>query len=215
MKVRFGKFLVLGAALAASVSLAGVAYADSVSGTAWEGAVTNTIPGSLPSPSTASATFTLTSGTGVFNLNSNNGAGDYTLGGFLASGGDTVSATYMNGATAGDNLDNTLFNFTGTTELVNGDTYSFAHDDGMTFTADSVEWINAPGPTSAVTTNFTFTGATGDYAFDLQYAEVDGPPAVLDFSISSVATTPEPGSIFLLGTGLLALAGLVRRTLTA
>ncbi len=62
----------------------------------------------------------MTSPTGVFNLNSNNAAGDYTLGGFLVSGGDTVAVTYMNGAAATDNLDNTLFNFTGTTELVNG-----------------------------------------------------------------------------------------------
>ncbi len=36
MKVKSSKFLVLGAVLAASVSLAGIAYADSVSGTAWE-----------------------------------------------------------------------------------------------------------------------------------------------------------------------------------
>jgi hypothetical protein len=215
MKVRSGKFLVLGAVLAASVSLAGIAYADSVSGTAWELPTFNTIPAVYPSPSSASATFTLTSASGVFNLNSANISNGYTLGGFLVSGGDTAAVNYINGALATDDLDNTLFNFTGTTELVNGTMYSFAHDDGMTFTADGTEWINAPGPTSAVTTSFTFTGVTGTYAFDLQYAEVDGPPAVLDFAISSVASTPEPGSIFLLGTGLLALAFLVRRTLTA
>jgi hypothetical protein len=98
---------------------------------------------------------------------------------------------------------------------VNGTTYTFAHDDGMIFTADGTMWVDAPGPTAPTLSSFTFTGVTGTYAFDLEYAEVDGPPAVLDFSISSVASTPEPGSIFLLGTGLLALAGLVRRTMTA
>ena len=45
MKVKLSKFLVLGAVLAASVSLAGIAYADSVSGTAWEATdVIDTIP---------------------------------------------------------------------------------------------------------------------------------------------------------------------------
>ena len=117
MKVKSTKFLILGAVLAASVSLAGVAYADSVSGVAWDGVVNSSTQQSIPSTlpvTTPNATFTLSSPTGVFNLNSNNTSNGYTLGGFLASGGDTVAATYSGGAAATDNVDNTLFNFTGT-----------------------------------------------------------------------------------------------------
>ena len=99
MKVMSTKFLALGAVLAVSVSLAGIARADSVSGSVWENSTS--YPNNLsttPPAGTPSATFTLSSPTGVFNMNSNNGPNDYTLGGFLTSGGDTiVGITYLPG----------------------------------------------------------------------------------------------------------------------
>lgn len=75
--------------------------------------------------------------------------------------------------------------------------------------------VDAPGPTAYSSSPFTVNAATaGMYDFHLEYSECCGSPADLVFTVNDApitATTPEPGSFLLLGSGLLGFAGIVRR----
>jgi PEP-CTERM motif len=151
----------------------------------------------------------------------------YTIGGFLGSGG----ATILTGAgLAGDTLDNTIFNITGTVTVTNGQTFAVAHDDGLTLAVGALTVIDVPGPTSPVVTTVTYTGPSGNLPFELVYGEVLGPPATLQISLPlvspppvsqppssqppssqpPVSQIPEPMTLALLGAGVIGL-GVVRR----
>jgi hypothetical protein len=202
--------------VSALLAIAPLAHADTVSGAVYINGTTGAIPGTLPG--SPSATFLLGSPGNPFNLSANTtpAPGNYTINGFLTSGGDSV-AYLTGGALSGSTLDNTLFVFSGFVDLAAG-TYKVIHDDGVIITVGGTTEIDSPSPTSAETQYFTIgAGGTGYVPYTIEYAEVDGPPAILELSGNTSLTTfsttptPEPSSFILLGSGLLAAAGMMRR----
>lgn len=230
----FGKLAVLGAVLAAAAPFAS---ANTVNGTFWNSTVSGIIPcsppvngnctapqGSIPSviPSAGSATQTFTvssSNANLFDFYLSGATLDNSLGSFLANGftgpnGDVVSSL---GSNASQNINDGLFMFTGTTFLTAGQVLSIIDDDGVLLFLGSTLVINegqaqADDPTTPSWT-YTVTNATaGAQNFTLYYAETNGAPAQLK---ADLGLAPEPNSLMLLGTGVLAAAGMVRRRLTA
>jgi hypothetical protein len=115
---------------------------------------------------------------------------------------------YNTGAShSGDSIDQSVFEFSGSAELIAGTTYSFSKDDGMILVVNGVTVIDAGNATAAETVSFT-EATSGVYDFQLYYDETNGPPAVLS---GNLGAAPEPSSFLLLGSSLLGAAGMLRR----
>ena len=156
----------------------------------------------------ANATFS--SPNGAINFTS---APGYTLSQFLLSNPGTIILTGTAGdlSRALDTADGgTMLEFTGQVSVVNGQTFTVNHDDGLQLLIGGLLVVNAPGPTAPVTTTVTYTGPTGTFAFDLVYGECCGAPAVLATSLPLQPAIPEPETYAMLLAGL-GLMGFVAR----
>jgi hypothetical protein len=212
-------------ALALAPFLAGiltVAGNAQITGTEWNNWSTPVpVLGSQPAPSAANLTFNATAID--FCVGDSHcvppGSGTYTLAGFLASNGGAsgvTGATYTGTPSDGSaTLDNTLWEFSGTAFFTNGEVFSVGHDDGTQMYVNGVNVLSQPGPTSFALSSFTYTGPTGLESFNFLYGETNGAPAVYETNLQSGGNTPEPSTFALLGTGLLAAAGAIRRRITA
>ncbi len=200
--------LLTGVAAAGLLVLAGTgtSQAGALTGAVWETSSTNASSTTIPAgPPTA--TFI----PGAIDYNPADTNPPYTIGSFL---NNPVFLT--GGSHAGDNLGNTVFQFTGTIGLNSGNnSFVVGHDDGVVLTiAGFGTVVNEPGPTALDETPFNVfnAGAAGNFTFTLDYAECCGPPAALVFSINNVTVgAPEPATMAILGTGLAGLGFLRRR----
>ncbi len=136
----------------------------------------------------------------------------YTIGEFLTSGGATITSGASH---AGDTLDDTLFNITGTVSVTTGETFTAGHDDGLTLIIGTDTVISAPGPTGFSPTTGTYTGPSGNFAFQLVYGECCGAPGDLEVAGLALVSSPvpEPTSVILMVTVLLGLVFVTRKRL--
>jgi hypothetical protein len=131
----------------------------------------------------------------------------------LAGAGSTTTAA-LDSHTA----DDILIEITCSVTVTSGETFTVNHDDGISLTIGSQSLFpaSAAGPTSAETSisGSIASGNAGTDPFTLVYGECCGAPAELDIALPEAVTTviPEPSSVALFGTGLLAMGvGLIRR----
>jgi PEP-CTERM motif len=190
--------LMLGAAvMLAAVSLGGAAYANVATGSIWENDSTgagDATPGNVPT-TTPDVTFDVTT---PINFAS---GGLYTIGEFLSSGGATV---LTGTGELGNTLDNTIFDFTGHVSVTTGETFTVGHDDGLTLVIGGLTVIDAPFGTSFVNTTETYTGPSGNLAFQLVYGECCGAPAGLSISLP-LNGVPEPSTWAMMALGFAGL----------
>jgi hypothetical protein len=190
----------------------------------------NTIDGSLwhvPEATANAATVANVPGTTpdvTFQVNSPfNFSGDsVSVGTWLGSSSafnivENTSGTLASRMDDGTDTTGTLVDFKGFVSVVNGQTFTVTHDDGLSLIIGGVDLGFDSGPTAPTTTTETYTGPTGNFPFELVYGECCGGPAVLQVDLPfSNTPVPEGGSTFaMLGAALALAFGIYKRTARA
>jgi hypothetical protein len=226
----------LSAGLAAHADILTGTYAVTVSEGLTSGNGFSTTSGNpFSGPNTASATFTYTGALDFDNTTAQNGPGTTgdlnsafgfsasNISGYSGSGTVTYNGTqvanygtlngnprglnFLSSSGSASNFDYGSYYTFDLGVLQAGTILSITHDDGVSLYQGSTEVGSATAGPTTVTTDDIDVTATGDTI--LRYARENGTPSILE--VSSVAATPEPSSIALLGTSLLGFAGVVRR----
>jgi hypothetical protein len=136
------------------------------------------------------------SSTGIGGLQQSVAGGpDYLTGLFTLAFNTGTDAVSMTGNAAAGN-DTLLGTITNTTPISAG---------GVTLLTLTTTWTTLPADFAAY-----FNAPSGSSLDSVIYLTATGAPSSIDFTIVPTAT-PEPASVMLLGLGLLALCGLVRR----
>lgn len=180
-----------------------------VSGSLWhvsEATSQNAIPGNVPG-STPDVSFDV-------NSPMNFSGTSVTVGTWLNSSSAFNIVENTAGTLASlmdDGTQGTLLQFTGFVSVVNGQTFTVTHDDGLTLIIGGLNLGFNPGPTAPTTSTVTYTGPSGNFAFELVYGECCGGPAVLQIDLPFSNTAPDGGSTLGLMGGALAMLGLVSR----
>lgn len=143
-------------------------------------------------------------------LNFNNGG---SVNAFLTSGGafDIVGSP----AALSRAISPSLIEFTGQVSVTDGQTFTVAHDDGLTLLIGGISVIDVPGPTPPTNTTRTYSGPTGIFPFTLVYGECCGGYAVLRVDLPLQPSpppsgVPEPTTVSLAAGGLLLVASRFR-----
>jgi hypothetical protein len=166
----------------------------------------NAIPANVPG-TTPNVVFSVNS---PFNF-SGTGA---TVGSWLASSSAFNIVENTPGTLASlmdDGTQGTLVSFTGNVTVTHNQTFTVTHDDGLTLIIGGLDLGFNPGPTAPTTTTATYTGPSGNFAFELVYGECCGGPAVLQVDLPFTAAVPEPETYALMLAGLGALGFVSRR----
>ena len=148
------------------------------------------------------------------------GLASTTIAAFLASSAFPLNNVVDSAPTSP--LSPTIWEFVGNTQVTgtpgSPQSFTFQHDDGMTFVVNGQTVVNAPGPTGPTVTTGTYTGGASTSApFTLIYAECCRGSAVLATSLvgpgtappteGGGSTVPEPTSLLLLTTGAAVILG--------
>lgn len=208
-------------AVLATSAFASVATVQAaVTGSLWENTGTwgenwsasDSGPGANVTP-IGSPSITFTVPNGALDFDSRSAGNGYTVGGWLATGG----ATIVTGTSeAGNTMNNTIVIMSGMVSVTSGETFIVQQDDGLVLTIAGNTVLNNPGPNSPTQYTGTYHGPTGNEPFTLEYAEIDGTPAVLAINLP-FTEIPEPrnmvaGALLLL-FGARTLRSLRRRQL--